>query len=425
MVKRLLLALLLCAVPAFSQTATVSGTLQLPSGSPATNSYAEFQLVYCGGNEGRVVGTSTIVSYQPFDVHTNATGFFTTPLYGNNQITCGVHLGISRWRVTHFRNGAAGPSYTYQIQGGSTVNLDTVPACAGGITTNCVSDLRPVVPPLPPVQGAPGTPGAPGAAGATGATGATGAAGATGSPGAAGSPGSTGATGATGAAGATGAPGNALPKNWHGLTFFNGQAPNTTTSAYADNSAINVFGTQTLISATATEPTGLQGTTGPASDIGAASGFTQSAAGITLGTLQFFRARVQISDLTNSRYWIVLSNAGTGNGNLHTDTPEPFMALGFRLSAGVDAFWTCYATDGFGHSTVLTTTAGDTTASHLFDIKNVGGAYQFFIDGLQVCSLSTQLPPLASALKWSIEVDNKSTANDRNFILYQLYWETP
>jgi hypothetical protein len=193
----LLLTLLFCsALAASAQTLppivqtqrVVSGNLVLNSGAPAPNSLVRIQLSYCGGNSGRVIaadGSVTMVSFQPFDVRTNSSGLWSTPLYGSDQIWCGVQQGASRWRIMPIYNGVSGDAVDYQVNSciayttlnpGATCNsttstsffdIDTAPLCIGGgnpgtRTYDCALHFPYVVPPPPPVQGPPGPPGPPG-----------------------------------------------------------------------------------------------------------------------------------------------------------------------------------------------------------------------------------------------------------------------
>jgi hypothetical protein len=155
---RTAIAMLLLPVAHAATTppATVTGTLQTPAGTPALNTFARFELTYCGGNMGRVTGAS-LVAFVPFDVHTNSSGVYSTSLFGNDQITCGATLGLSRWRITPYFNGVAGPAYTYQIESNTTFTVDAAVACTVSVITNCVSDLRPVAPIPPAVQSLAGT----------------------------------------------------------------------------------------------------------------------------------------------------------------------------------------------------------------------------------------------------------------------------
>lgn len=162
--------------PVITQS-VVTGTLQLPPGTPATNTVMRFQLVYCGGNAGRVTnpdGSITIVSFTAWDLRTT-NGQWSTNLYGSDQIQCGTEIGTSRWRLTPIFNGINGPSLDYQVNScggfvpprpnGCTFDVDAAPQCSAApnpISTNCVVQFPYVVPPPEPIQGPPGPAGPPG-----------------------------------------------------------------------------------------------------------------------------------------------------------------------------------------------------------------------------------------------------------------------
>jgi hypothetical protein len=154
--------------------AFVSGFLVLPPGSPAPNSVIRMQLVYCGGNAGRVPAgdpntPATVVSFLPFDVPVLSDGSWSTDLYGNDVIICGTDVsGPSRWRIKPVFNGISGPAIDYQIQSGGNFSPDTAPQCSATVTTNCAVSYPYTTPPPPPVQGPPGPPGPAGPPGAAG-----------------------------------------------------------------------------------------------------------------------------------------------------------------------------------------------------------------------------------------------------------------
>lgn len=190
MVRRALLLLTLFAplvALAQSPVATqevVNGNLQLPPGTPAANTVVRFQLVYCGGNTGRVTnpdGSVTIVSFVPWELRTS-NGTWSTNLYGSDVIQCGTEMGTSRWRITPIFNGVNGPAYDYQINScggfsppkpnGCFFDVDSAPQCGNaGATTNCVVQYPYVVPPPEPIQGPPGPAGPAGAPGPPGPAG--------------------------------------------------------------------------------------------------------------------------------------------------------------------------------------------------------------------------------------------------------------
>jgi len=149
--RRLLLACLFPAILASAQTATVSGQMNLPPGTPAYGSFMRFQLVYCGSGKASVQTASMLVNFASFDIQTNSTGGWSTPLYGNNQIVCGSTLGLSAWRITPYMQGIAGQSVTYVVGSGQNFVADTAPPCSATVTFSCTVTSAPVAPSTTPI----------------------------------------------------------------------------------------------------------------------------------------------------------------------------------------------------------------------------------------------------------------------------------
>lgn len=107
---------------------TVTGKIQTPSGSALTSStYVLFDLEYCGQNQPRIAGTAQLPSLElklTLNRGIDSSGNISTSLYGNDQITCGVTLGGTRWRVTYVVAGNPGPVCDYNITG-ATWDLNT------------------------------------------------------------------------------------------------------------------------------------------------------------------------------------------------------------------------------------------------------------------------------------------------------------
>lgn len=159
--------------------AAVHGKLMNADGSAATNCKVKFQLVYCGGNLGRVTSTGTIISPDPFFVEPAADGTWSVDVYGNDVIVCGSDdTGPSRWRITYVYNGEELPSTDYQIHSGATFSPDSAVLCSPdtpGVTDiNCAVDYPYVTPPPPPIGGPPGPAGPTGPQGPAGSGAATG-----------------------------------------------------------------------------------------------------------------------------------------------------------------------------------------------------------------------------------------------------------
>lgn len=102
---------------------TVTGKIQTPSGSALTAStYVLFDLEYCGQNQPRIAGTAQLPALElklTLNRGIDSSGNISTSLYGNDQITCGVTLGGTRWRVTYVVAGNPGPVCDYNITGAS------------------------------------------------------------------------------------------------------------------------------------------------------------------------------------------------------------------------------------------------------------------------------------------------------------------
>jgi hypothetical protein len=146
--------------------ALVSGKLLAPDGTPALNSKVKFELVYCGGNLGRIIGTGTIVPPEPFFVEVASDGTWSTTVFGNDKIVCGSdNTGPSRWRISYIVNGEELPSTDYQINSGAnpfTPDSSTLCSTTPPGNINCTVQYPYVTPPPPPVAGPQGPPGQPG-----------------------------------------------------------------------------------------------------------------------------------------------------------------------------------------------------------------------------------------------------------------------
>jgi hypothetical protein len=126
-VKKLLLFMLLAVSGLYGQTtATVTGHLKSGSSSSigtTNNAYVRFQLVNCGANVPRVIGTGVIVA-QTVDFRPNSSGVISGTVYANSAINCGG-VTNTQWRISHYFNGSqVGPSRDF-IVGSGTFNLDS------------------------------------------------------------------------------------------------------------------------------------------------------------------------------------------------------------------------------------------------------------------------------------------------------------
>lgn len=153
------------------------------------------------------------------------------------------------------------------------------------------------------------------------------------------------------------------------------------------------------------------------------------------GVTSFYRLsqRLSISSTTNVRFWIGIGcwNNGSGLGINNAvimgttayaqDTPNK-TTIAFRYSAGTDTTWKAVVINaGVPGVTVVDTLITPDTLPHTYDINTNSNstALFFLIDGTQVATITTNIPPPASiqgnpsdglaSLFWT--GDNKNTNN--------------
>jgi len=160
-----------------------------------------------------------------------------------------------------------------------------------------------------------------------------------------------------------------------------------------------------------------------------------------IGMQAFYRwsARISFNLLTNARYWMGLSSfnsSGTGNNTATivgstayaTNTPNK-STEGFRCSAGTDTNWQAVAiiaTGGGGTQTTVNTSVACDTNIHLFEMtpNAAGTSILYWIDGTNVATISTNLPPPANgANSWGdifFTGDNENTTTAISATLYSM-----
>ena len=139
---------------------------------------------------------------------------------------------------------------------------------------------------------------------------------------------------------------------------------------------------------------------------------------ISIGIAQRGTARLMTQVVIGLRYWVGWADTSTGNiGGAFFTTDNPGLNLcAFRHSDTTDANWKAYCGTDATHFTVVDTgIATSTTASYLFEIgfKPLGAPTEadFFLNGSQVATITTNLPASASQTEgWIWTVDNKNTA---------------
>ena len=186
------------------------------------------------------------------------------------------------------------------------------------------------------------------------------------------------------------------------------------------------------VAPTATEP-GYYKTTSIAlknttTGVYSSGGSNASNVSLTLGNLRYFETRVKAFESTNVRFWLgaldytVVSPLGANV--LATDTP-PDSFFGFRYStAAGDTYWQCVANNAGTQTVLATTVALDLAASHLFAMQYSGGNILYFIDGVQVGSVSSNLPSTSLGFRTINSVDNPTANVARNMATAYVYWES-
>lgn len=184
-------------------------------------------------------------------------------------------------------------------------------------------------------------------------------------------------------------------------------------------SALNSLttGTVTAVGATATEPPSMSMTSSSTANtsivVAISQGTTAGTGRYSLGSLRRYSVRLRPNQSTNIRAWVGLGkDLGVGLfSGIATDTPNTSYCA-FRFSAGVDTTWKAIC----GTSNVLLTIvdtgiAIDTANSQLFEFAYNAGTVNFFLSGLLVAQISTNVPTAGETLQMGWGLDNKNTAN--------------
>jgi hypothetical protein len=360
--------------PPPANMANVAGQLNLPTGQPALNAKVRFDLMYCGCNVPRVVGSNTIVP-QSFEVDVPANGAWSTVVYGNDKITCGLDIGSSRWRIAYIVNGVEQPAIQYQINSAANpFTPDSAPLCASPTDVNCAVQYPYTVPPPPPITGPVGP------QGPTGPQGPQGVQGIQGIQGVQGPTGPQGPTGATGPSGA--AAGTRHASIFNGTVTGNGSVganftiTGTTggiavypTSTVPQTYRVNVAGTGTAVSTV----------------------FSDNAANPTMNLSVFdtFTAAYVAETVVTGVIYRWLGLFGT-NGNVWSaDNPaSPF--VGFRATPTAAQNWFAYVSTDATHFTAVDTGVAQDLAMHHFKFVRdpATRTITFYIDGVQVAAIA-------------------------------------
>lgn len=150
----------------------------------------------------------------------------------------------------------------------------------------------------------------------------------------------------------------------------------------------------------------------------------------TLGILADWQVKAKIAVTTNCRYWVCMTDDNSiGGGQLEATLPA-CAVVGFRYVAGVDTDWQCYCSPSGGATQTIVSSgvAPSTTVGHVFEVQPAsnGTVVKFFIDGVQVGSINTNLPTTTTLLSLATHVDNVpgggSAATPLSVAFF--YWES-
>lgn len=194
--------------------------------------------------------------------------------------------------------------------------------------------------------------------------------------------------------------------------------PSTIGTVYTTYSAA---GTPTAVLPTATEPSAISmATSGTAQTT--TNGWCEGNTTWTFGTFYRMSARIKANQLTNVRYWVGISNGlPVGASTFASDTPATTAFAAFRYSSTTDTTWKALVSNATLTTTVDTGVVVSTAASHVFDVAYDGTNVNFFIDGVRVAQISTNVPATSTTMSMIAFVDNKNTANTDSISMNWMY----
>lgn len=180
-----------------------------------------------------------------------------------------------------------------------------------------------------------------------------------------------------------------------------------TNSGNSSRWATNNASSTAAIAATATEKMLFQMTTNITNSV-VLYGCNQSLHVVyTLGNVKRMRCRVGLPATTSERFWIGLSDWTNANptSDFHTDTPaHNFVGFFYSTNLGHTTFQAVCQT-GAANQTLVNTAITVTTAMRVFEFYYDGSAVQFYIDGVNVGTISTNLPTTSLGMDLLTAVD--------------------
>lgn len=149
----------------------------------------------------------------------------------------------------------------------------------------------------------------------------------------------------------------------------------------------------------------------------------------TLGILAVIQLKAVLTTVSSSaiRFWYLANDHANNLEGLLVSNNPAVNGVGFRFApAAGDVNFQAYACTDGTHFTIVDTGIVADTAAHTFEVKNsAGGAIMlYFIDGVQVATISTNVPATSVLLGSTISVDNLGTTNAAGVKLAYSYLET-
>ena len=211
------------------------------------------------------------------------------------------------------------------------------------------------------------------------------------------------------------------PGNWFGCTVpISGSALFTAGAQFGVDFVIS---TETSVDAT-TDPTATQPRSMPLiNDNATDSAGVNDQNTITLGILQDWITKCMLESTLTSRFWIGLSDVAVNPTTaLVTNTPNQNI-VAFRWTAGTDTNIQAICATSSAALTVVDTGVLPTPSTpQIFEIVPSSGAIKFYINGILVASINTNVPSTSTPMR-SIMLGDTSNISNVWQLNFYYFWE--
>lgn len=149
---------------------------------------------------------------------------------------------------------------------------------------------------------------------------------------------------------------------------------------------------------------------------------TDTTDGVSLGSLYQMWTRLYLQRITLTRTWIgFMASADTQAGKLSSATPNT-KVFGFRFdTTASDTKWQAYAGTTSAAKTIVNTGVTPDLNPHIFKIVQNAGVLTYYIDGVLVATISTNLPSTSFAVSpvlYTEPTDSTSTFYAMSYLWY-------